>query len=233
MRFKILFVVPFVMLLSVGAKAQVYIQGGLNLANITTTDAGETQESHLLATFNAGIFSRFNISKVFDLESGIVVEGRGAKSDTYFTSSRDDNYVKARFNPIYLKIPAHAVIKIPLAGNNEYLFVYAGPYGAMGIGGRSKLKIKLFGSESTSTSDIRFNGDDPTTSEQEGARYDRIRRFDFGIDAGAGIDFGNLMLKVNYGIGFTKINAASDNSDGGDKNKYRTGGLMLTIPFGR
>lgn len=233
MKVKVISIIVLMLVFSVATRAQIYVQGGVNFANITTTENGETQDSHTLVTFNAGAFSRFNISKVFDLESGLAVEGRGAKSETYFTSSRDDNYVKARFNPIYLKLPVHAVIKIPLAGKDENIFVYAGPYGAMGIGGKSKLNIKLFGMESSSSSIIKFNSDDPSTSGQEGARYDRLKRFDFGMDAGAGIDFGKLMLKLNYGIGFSKINSTERNSDGDERNKHRGVGLMLTIPFGR
>lgn len=221
------------MLFFAGTKAQVYVQGGVNLANVTTTNAGETQDNHLLTTFNAGILSRFGISQVFDLESGVLVEGRGAKAETYFTSSEDDNYVKARFNPIYLKVPLHAVVKFPVSTGNQNIFVYAGPYGAMGIAGKSKVTTKILGQESTSTSNIKFNDDDPTTDEQEGARYDRVKRFDFGIDAGAGIDFGKVLLKVNYGVGLTKINSTQTDNDANDKGKYRTVSISVGIPLGR
>lgn len=221
------------MLFFAGAKAQVYVQGGVNLANITTTDAGETQDNHLLTTFNAGVMSRFGISAIFDFETGLLLEGRGAKAETYFTSSEDDNYVKARFNPLYLKLPLHAVVKFPVSTTgSQNIFVYAGPYGAAGIGGKSKVTTKILGVESTSTSDINFNDDDPTTDEQEGARYDRIKRFDFGIDAGAGIDFGKVLLKVNYGLGLTKINSTNTDNDANDKNKYRTVSISLGIPLG-
>ena len=50
------------------AKCQVYVQGGLNLANITKTNSGQTQDNNLLTTFNAGILGRFGLSKPIDLE---------------------------------------------------------------------------------------------------------------------------------------------------------------------
>ena len=69
------------------AKSQVYVQGGVNLANITQTKSGETQDNNLLTTFNAGILGRFDLSEPIDLESGLLLQGRGAKANTYFSSS--------------------------------------------------------------------------------------------------------------------------------------------------
>ena len=51
-------VLLFVTLLTIGAKAQFYAQGGLNLANITNTNNGQTEKNHWLPTFNAGLISR-------------------------------------------------------------------------------------------------------------------------------------------------------------------------------
>lgn len=216
------------------AKSQVYVQGGVNLANITTNNAGETQNSKMLTTFNAGIMARFGISQVFDLESGLLVDGRGAKADTYFTSSKDDNYIKTKINPIYLKLPLHAVAKLPLGSDNMNLFIYAGPYAAMGIAGKSKATVKFLGAESTTSEKIKFSNDDPTTpDENEGARFDRLKRFDIGVDAGAGVGLGKVMIKVNYGLGLTKINSTQTDNDSNDKNKYRTWTVSLGIPLTR
>jgi hypothetical protein len=54
--------------ITMGAKAQFYVQGGVNFANITTTNSGQTEKNKMLTTFNAGILSRFGISNTFDLE---------------------------------------------------------------------------------------------------------------------------------------------------------------------
>lgn len=216
------------------AKAQVYVQGGVNLANISTNDAGETQSSKMLTSFNAGIMARFGISQVFDLESGLLVDGRGAKVDTYFSSSKDDNYIKTKINPIYLKLPLHAVAKLPLGNDSRNFFIYAGPYAAMGIAGKAKATAKFLGVESTTSDNIKYSNDDPTTpDENEGAKLDRLKRFDFGVDAGAGIDLGKVMVKVNYGLGLTKINSTQTDNDSNDKNKYRTWSISLGIPLTR
>jgi hypothetical protein len=212
------------------ARSQVYIQGGLNLANITTTNSGATQKNNLLTTFNAGIMARSNKNEPIALEAGLLLEGRGAKSDYYITSSTDDNYIKSKFNPLYLEVPVNLIVRIPLEGKSN-IFINAGPYLAMGIGGKSKVETKMLGSVNNSTYDIKFNNDDPTTSQQENARYDRLKRFDYGLNIGAGVDFKKVLIKVNYGYGLAKINSTQTDNSSNDKNKYRTVSLSLGIPL--
>ena len=214
------------------AKSQVYIQGGANFANISNDNGGNTEKNNMLTTFNAGILGRFNLSTVIDLESGLLLDGRGSKANTYFTSSTDDNYVKSKFNPLYLEVPLNLVVRVPLAKTTN-VFFNAGPYVAMGIAGKSKLETKIFGATSTSTSNIKFNNDDPSTTQQEDAGYDKLKRFDYGVNLGGGIDLGSVLLKVNYGMGFAKINSTQSNNSANNKNKYRTVSVSLGIPISR
>ena len=212
------------------ANSQNYIQGGANLANITETNSGQTQRNNLLTTFNVGILSRFDLSKVVDLESGLLLDGRGSKAATYFTSSLEDNYVKSSFNPLYLEVPLNLLIKIPFQKNMN-IFFNAGPYAAMGIAGKSKSETRIFGASTNSTSNIKFSNDDPFTSKQDDAAYDKIKRFDFGLNLGGGLDLGKVLLKVNYGYGFTKINSTQSDNGSDNKNKYRTLSISLGIPL--
>lgn len=214
------------------AKSQVYLQGGVNLANITKTSSGQTQDNNMLTTFNAGILGRFNLSTAFDLESGLLLDGRGAKSNTYFTSATNDNYVKTTFNPLYLEVPLNLVIRIPFQKNMN-IFFNAGPYAAMGIAGKAKSETKVFGTTTNSSNDVKFANDNPFTSRQDDAAYDKLKRFDFGLNFGGGLDLGKVLLKLNYGYGLTKINSTQSNNSTDNKNKYRTLSLSLGIPLGR
>ncbi len=215
------------------ASSQTYVQGGVNFANITKSSAGETQDNNMLTTFNAGLMHRFNIVSVFAIETGILLDGRGSKSDRYLnSSSRDDNYYKTKFNPLYLEIPLNAVIKLPIQDNMS-VFINAGPYVAMGVAGKAKTEAKILGISSSSSKNIKFSKDDPTTSAQEGAAYDKLKRFDYGLNLGAGVDLGAVLVKVNYGMGFEKINSMETDNNKNDKNKYRTLSLSLGIPLSR
>lgn len=213
------------------AKSQVYFQGGVNLANISINSAGGTEDNNMLTTFNGGIMSRFDISKTVDLETGLLVSGKGSKAETYYTSSRTDNYVKSRFNPIYLEVPLNLVINLPLGKNK--LFLTGGPYTSIGIAGKSKSESKFLGVMSSKESDIKFSNDDPFTSQQDDAAYNKLKRFDFGLNIGGGLDLGKVLLKANYGYGLTKINSTESNNSADDKNKYRTISISLGIPVGR
>ena len=216
------------------AQAQFYVQGGLNLANITKNNSGETSDYNMLTTFNAGLLGRFGISDIFDLETGLLFTGRGSKTETYFSGNADDNYIKSTFNPYYLELPLNAVIKLPFDSKaNNSFFIHAGPYAVMGIGGKSKIESKFIGLSSSTTNTIEFNNDDPSTSEQEDATYDKLKRFDFGANIGAGVDLGSVILKANYGFGLTKINSTETNNSDDDKNKYRTVSISVGIPLGR
>ncbi len=213
-------------------KSQVYVQGGVNFANISTSKSGATQNSNMLTTFNAGIMARSNSTEPIALEAGLLLSGKGAKSNTYLTSSSDDNYVKTTFNPLYLELPVNFILRLPLESKNN-IFINAGPYVAMGIAGKSKMETKILGTVTKSSSDIEFNNDDPSTTQQEDASYNKLKRFDYGINVGAGFDIGKVIIKANYGLGMAKINSTETDNSSNNKNKYRTVSVSLGIPLGR
>lgn len=227
---KIIFVLTLSTSLSVSSKAQVYVQGGLNLANITKTSDGQTSDNNILPSFNVGILGRFGLSSTFDLESGLLFTGHGSKAESYFNGGAD--YVKSKFNPLYIQVPLNAVVKIPLEKESN-VFFNAGPYVAMGIGGKSKQESKFGPLMASSTETIKFNNDDPFTSQQEDAGYDKLKRFDYGLNFGGGFEFEHVILKVNYGVGLAKINSTSGNNNYDDKNKYRTLSFSVGIPLGK
>lgn len=216
--------------ISLYTSAQVYLQGGVNLANITKTNDGQTEKNNILASFNTGILGRFDLSKELDLESGLLFTGHGSQAETYFNGGND--YVKSRFNPFYLQVPLNAVIKIPIEKQSGFFF-HAGPYIAMGIGGRSRSESKIGPFMSSSSRSIKFSNDDPFTSEQDDAAYDKLKRFDYGLNFGGGFEFEHLILKVNYGLGLAKINSTESNNSQNDKNKYRTLSFSIGIPLGK
>jgi hypothetical protein len=211
--------------------AQTYIQGGLNLANITTTNNGGSEKNNILPTFNVGLMARFGIADYFGLESGVLLTGRGSKAETYFNNGND--YVKTKFNPVYVEVPLNAVVKIPLSAKKSTLYFSAGPYIAIGVAGKSKTDSKIGPLTATSSNDIKFSNDDPFTSQQDDAAYDKLKRFDFGVNVGGGFQFQHLLLKLNYGYGLAKINSTQSNNTTNDKNKYRTASISVGIPIGR
>lgn len=207
----------------------IYLKGGWNLANISVNNDGSVNDKHNLSSFNVGFLGDIPVADMLSIQTGLFLQGRGAKTDYYLDeSNHGDNYYKTRFRPLYLQVPADLVLKIPVS-NSARLFVGAGPYVEMGIGGKSKVESSIAGVTSSSSTDIKFNNDDPTTGDQEGARFDRLKRFGFGVNALAGVEFNRFILGAGYDLGLTKINSTQTNNSANDKNKYRTFSLNLGI----
>lgn len=207
----------------------IYIKGGWNLANISKDGDGTISDKHTLSSFNIGVLGDIPLNDMFSVQTGLFLQGRGAKTDAYLDeSNKDDNYTKTRFRPLYLQVPADFVIKVPLANSTRF-FIGAGPYVEMGIGGKTKVDTKIAGVTTSSSSTIKFNDDDPTTGDQEGARYDRLKRFGFGLNAVAGVEFNRFTVGAGYDWGLTKINSTQTDNSSNDKNKYRTFSINLGI----
>lgn len=199
----------------------IYLRGGYNAANISVTKDGGTNDAKTLSTFHIGATADIPLAPILSFQTGLLLNGKGSKS-TYYAdgSNHSDNYVKSTFNPLYLELPANLVLKFPV-GTGARLYVGAGPYAAAGIGGKSKVESSFAGVKTSSSENIQFNDDNPLTGGQEEARYDRLKRFDFGINALAGVEINRFMVGVNYGLGLTKINSTQTNNTT-DNNKYRT-----------
>jgi hypothetical protein len=227
---KLILTLAFTTTVALATQAQVYVQGGLNLANITKTKDGQTEKNNMLPSFNAGILGRLELDEMFDLESGVLLTGHGSKAETYFNGGND--YVKTKFSPLYIQVPLNAVIKIPLEKKSN-VFFSAGPYVAVGIGGKARTDSKFGPLQSSSVKNIEFSNDDPFTSEEEDAGYNKLKRFDFGLNFGGGVQLGKVILKANYGLGLSKINSTQSNNNADDKNKYRTLSFSVGIPLGK
>src|SRR5690606_5404269 len=133
----------------------------------------------------------------------------------------DLGYQKITFNPQYLEIPVNLVFKTP-TGNAKF-FAGAGPYVAMGVGGRFK-GTGLFEFDEK----IKYSDDDPLTSEEEGAGAFRVKRFDYGLNGTIGIEASNLVISANYGLGLAKLQSGTDSEDD-QNNKHRV--LSFTLGF--
>lgn len=214
-------------ILSATNAQKAYLQGGANFANISNNANGDTEDRNTLVSFNTGIMGTFGISKIIDIETGLLFTGKGVKAESFVN---DNNYVRSTFNPYYLELPVNLLVKFPMNATSN-LFVSAGPYAAVGVAGKTKTVSKLLGIESTSENKIDFNNDDPTTTQQEDASYSKIKRFDYGLNFGGGITLKNFIIKANYGLGLAKINSTQTNNSEDQKNKYRTASLSIGIPL--
>lgn len=201
------------------------VRGGINIANVTTSDDGRVDHGSTLASFHAGFVGNWKLgSSLLALQPGILFTGKGAQ--VKFREPAQIGYFRQRLNPYYIEVPVNIVAKLPLGVTSRF-FVGAGPYAAVGIAGTSTIEgssiVTLNGKRS-----IRFSDDDPTTfNQEEGTGLGVLRRFDYGLNGTLGFEGGSTVLGVNYGLGLAKLQSGADDSDG-DGNKHR----VLSFFFG-
>lgn len=209
------------------ANSQTRIRAGINLANISVTDGGEVNDANALTSFQVGILTEIPIGgNNITLQPGILYTGKGSKIES--GNSNSLNYYKATVNPFYIEVPVNLVFKAGI-GTGTNFFAGAGPYGAIGISGKRKIEGKVAGISYSSEKNIDFSNDDPTTmSQDEGAGYGIMRRFDYGLNGTAGIEGKSVVLSANYGLGLAKLQSGA-NSSQNNNNKHRV--VSFTIGF--
>lgn len=197
-----------------------YIKGGVNLANISTSSDGSYRNANTLTTFNVGVIADLPLADVFSIQPGLVLTGKGSKANYYADDNNtENNFIKTKFNPLYLELPVNFVAKFPIAPGTK-IFVGAGPYAALGIGGKTKVSTDIGGVVGSETSDnIKFGS----------SNDDDLKSFDYGLNGLAGVEISKFMIGVNYGLGLAKIFPNQDDNNSNDKNKYRV--LSLNVGF--
>lgn len=202
------------------------IQAGVNLANISVTDNGRVDDSKMLSSFNVGIVGDIPLAPFISFQPGVLYTGKGSKVQN--GTEGTNGYFKQTFNPQYIEIPATIVLKTPGVTGTR-LFAGAGPYLAIGIGGKTKTEGQnLLGTYNTER-DIVFSNDDPSTlNEEEGTGFNIVKRFDYGLNGTAGIETKSFILSANYGLGLAKLQSGS-NSSADNNNKHRV--LSFTLGF--
>ncbi len=206
-------------------KSFAILKGGVNSANITITNDGSVDNNKSLTSFQVGIIGDLYLAPFLSVQPGILWTGKGSKTEQGSTS--DPTYYRATTNPYYIEIPANLVLKLPTGGPK--VFVGAGPYLGIGVAGKVKREGKILGSSFNTEDKIEWSNDDPATFDyEEGAGYGIMKRFDYGVNGLAGLEFNKAVLSVNYGFGLAKLQSGSNSSED-DKNKHRV--LSFTLGF--
>jgi hypothetical protein len=228
----------FVSMMSLGAIAQVnhstastapaghlIIKGGLNLANISGAPNGRVDEANTLKSFQLGVAYDIPLSEYFSFQPGLQYTGKGAKAQL----GQEGNafYYRATSNPKYLELPLNFVGKIALTQTSNF-FIGAGPYAAMGIAGKNKVDKYILGAHTSTSENIQYSKDNPTTAQEENYAYGKLKRFDYGVNALAGLEFTRFTLGANYGYGLVNINSGTDNNSS-EKGKNRIWSFTLGL----
>lgn len=144
------------------------------------------------------------------------VKQRASASDSFagevLTATLD---VTSRVN--FLELPVNVVYSF--GTNGQGWQVFAGPYLAVGVGGKAEYSKKLtstnpsspFAGESHGSKGFAFGNTfaEPDPNSQSGDDFDaRVRRWDAGINVGAGYRVGAFQVQLGYAFGL--LNAQPD-----------------------
>lgn len=142
---------------------------GMNFSNVT-----KYSDTKALPGFHLGVGMDYGFSENWSLQSGLLISSKGYKI-------KEGEY-KETNRPIYLDIPILAAYKFNISDNAK-LVINAGPYLAIGLGGKAK-----------------WDGDDEDMKLFKGE--DGIdapcKRFDLGLQYGIGVE-----LSEHYLVNFT------------------------------
>ncbi len=229
MKTKFFLVVLFLTTVSLYSLAQgsnAILRGGLNLANVSITSNGSVDDAKMLASFQVGIIGDIHVTSILYFQPGLIFTGKGTKSQSGTEGSA--NWYRATTNPYYIEAPLSFILKSP-TGPIRF-FGGAGPYMAIGIAGKNKVKGAVFGTSFNSEKSIEWSNDDPTTlNSDEGAGFGIMKRFDYGLNGTVGIEGRSAVLSVNYGLGLAKLQSGSNNSDNNNKHRVLSFTLGLKL----
>jgi hypothetical protein len=186
------------------------VRAGLNI-NSLRSDGDELKDFGSKIGFNVGALVGYNFTDMFGLQSGLLLNTRGAKYDK-------DKMVIA-LSLYELQVPVFLTGTFAISDDFK-VKANVGP--TFGIGLSAKQSAEYDGkAEEGSPFDMY--------KKEEGADKSMAKRFDLGIAAGVGAEYKNIYLGVGYDLGVTDI---TNKFDGESDHKYiKTGSFTINLGY--
>jgi len=193
------------------------VKAGLNMANISQDykDSDEEMPTKMGIAFHGGLAVDYALSEKMSIQSGLLFTIKGYNDDLDEMAKELDaefdvsgieleGSSTARLN--YLEIPIHFAY-----GINDKLQLFAGPYVAIGFGGKLKSDITMkFGGESEALGEetitlksVIGEADYADLGDEE----DFVNGLDFGLNVGVGYKVTPaILVNAGYSLGLGNLN---------------------------
>ncbi len=204
---------------SLNTQAQITfgVKAGLNMANISANfaDANDEPATKMGIAFHAGLAVDYALSEKMSIQSGLLFTIKGANDDLDALAKDYDELYNVtgvevtgsstnRFN--YLEIPIHFAYSI-----NEKLQLYAGPYVAIGFGGKAKsdITIAFDGESDTDVNETIFKSVMGEVDLADLADDELpLNGLDFGLNLGIGYKVTPaILVNAGYSLGLANLNS--------------------------
>ncbi|NPA68707.1 MAG: PorT family protein [Chlorobi bacterium] len=228
-KLTLLTAVFIISLMSVNAQ-RFGIKAGLNLSGINTdTELAEMQTEDLLAGLNGGFVFELNPFEHVGFRAEALFSQKGYSLTTDADIDGTDIVTDYSLNMDYLEIPVLMKFKFGPA------YFTAGPYFAYAVSGDEIISMTIDGEE-LAESQIEEQGAIPSNDIFKDGEFngDNINfdRTDFGIQAGAGIEFMKFFAELRYAAGLTDIDKDKGLTED-DFTKNYTISITAGILFGK
>ena len=194
---KLLLFALFVMVRTVApAQNQVdwSIKAGIGMANIIGDNMGSPK---VKLAYKLGIGLECPFDKVWSLQTSVSFVSKGTNHTAVET---DGISAQAKVNVSYLELPVMVAARFAM-DRNTHILVAAGPYGAWGIGG----KTKALGHRWSSSSTPDWNTGSVVEIDTFGKGGLDLRRFDYGVAIGLSVEYRYYMIGVEGRLGLCKL----------------------------
>jgi hypothetical protein len=197
------------------------IKAGFNSSNmhIVNNRLFFTDDSNMKTGFHIGATAEFPLTEIFSLETGLLLSTKGF----IFRNQLNElnigfNYEsKVNLSTLYLDIPVTAKASSYIGGTKIY-FVF-GPYVGIGLSGKMKGEVSIDGETTSQEIDIEW-GSDIASSD--------LKRMDFGLIIGAGVELNSIQIGLNYSLGLANISPQTN-----VKIRNRVLGISVGYRFGK
>lgn len=170
------------------------VKAGIGMANIM----GDNMKSpKVKLAYKIGVGLECPFDEVWSLQTGISFVSKGTNHTIVET---DGNIAQAKVNASYLELPVMVAVRFAI-NRNTHLLVSAGPYGAWGIGG----KTKALGYSWSSSSRPDWDGGNVIEMDTFGTDGLDLRRFDYGVGIGLAVEYQRYMIGVDGQLGLCKL----------------------------
>ncbi len=177
-------------------KIQFGVRAGMNINSLSEGDLDSRIGYHVGAVMD------WNVAKNLYVQPGLFFTTRGAKSEFKFEDEGIQVSEETKYNLNYLQIPISVSYRFPVSEQFK-IDVNAGPYFAMGIGGKYK-----------------FEGEEEDVFGDEGD----CKRFDTGLRIGAGVHIQKVSIGLIYDLGLANI----AKEEGG---KLKNGSFQISLGY--
>lgn len=181
MKQKIALLCLFSLLIFPLSAQKIGIKAGLNMAKGQYDYTGTSLSTSNLMGFHAGIIGEVSLTDALYFNTGALVSQKGTKFSIIG--------VNVDFPITYVEVPLNIAYKYDLGAAK--IFGQVGPYAGFGL----SAKMKGGGEEE----EMEF-----------GSEEDQLKRIDFGVNIGAGVEIKSIQLGVTYGLGLANISNSSD-----------------------